>query len=57
MHKVQANNGMFLLPAEIGAPGSLEECHGVIEMTMHCQLEDLMLDAGVVIIRTGLPGE
>jgi hypothetical protein len=39
----------LLLPAEHSAPGSLEECHGVIAMTMYCQLDGLMLDAGVVI--------
>jgi hypothetical protein len=48
---------MLLLPVEHSAPGSLEECHGVIAMTMYCQLESLMLDAGVVITPPGLPGE
>ena len=32
--KVKANNGMLLLPAEHCAPGFLEECHGVIAMTV-----------------------
>jgi hypothetical protein len=27
----------------------MEECHGVIAMTINCQLESLMLDVGVVI--------
>jgi len=48
---------MLLLPAEHSAPGSLEECHGMIAMTMYCQLEGVMLDAGVVITPPGLPGE
>ena len=38
---------MLLLPVEHSAPGSLEECHGVIAMTMDCQLESLLLNAGV----------
>jgi len=46
---------MLLLPAEHSAPGSLEECHGVIAMTMYCQLDGLMLDAGVVITPLGCP--
>jgi len=29
----------------------------VIVMTMYCQLEDLMLDVGVVVTPPGLPGE
>jgi len=37
--KVKANKGMLLLPAEHSAPGSLEECHGMIAMTMYCQLQ------------------
>jgi hypothetical protein len=43
---------MLVLPVEHSAPGSLEECHGVIAMTMYCQQESLMLDAGVVITPT-----
>jgi len=35
----------------------VEECHGVIVMTMYCQLEGLMLDVGVVVTPPGLPGE
>jgi hypothetical protein len=57
LRKVKANKGMLLLPAEHSAPGSLEECHEVIAMAMYCQLEGLMLDAGVVITPPGLPGE
>jgi len=48
---------MLLLPAEHSAPGSLEECHGVIAINMYCQVESLMLDSGVVITPPGLPGE
>ena len=57
LHKVKAHKEMLLLPAEHSAPGSLEECHGVIAMTMYCQLESLMLNEGVVITPPGLPGE
>ena len=53
LRKVKANKEMLLLPAEHSAPGSLEECDGVIAMTMYCQLESLMLDAGVVITPPG----
>jgi len=49
LHKVKAQKEMLLLPVEHSASGSPEECHGVIAMTMYCQLESLMLDAGVVI--------
>jgi hypothetical protein len=50
---------MLLLRAEHSAPGFMEECHGVIAMTMNCQLESLMLDVGVVITAPppGLPEE
>jgi len=48
---------MLLLPGEHSAPASLEECHGVIAMTMYCQLESLILDVGVVITPPGLAGE
>jgi len=48
---------MLLLPAEHSAPGSLEECHGVNAMTMNCQLEGFVLDAGVGITPPGLLGE
>jgi len=57
LHKVKANKGMLLLPAEYSAPGSLEECHRVIAMTTYCQLEGLVLDAGEVITPPALPGE
>ena len=60
LHKVKAHKQMLLLPAEHSGPGSLEECHGVIAMTMYCQLESLILDTGVVITPpplSGLPGE
>jgi len=30
---VKAHKEMLLLPAEQSAPGSLEECHGLIAMT------------------------
>jgi hypothetical protein len=53
MHKVKAHKEMLLLPVEHSAPGSLEECHGVIAMTIYCQLESSMLDAGVVITPPG----
>jgi len=46
---VRANKEMLLLPAEHSAPGSVEECHGAIAFAMTCDLERLMLDAGVVI--------
>jgi len=49
LRKVNAHKKMLLLPAEHSAPGSLEECHGVIAMTLYCQLERLMLDTGVDI--------
>jgi hypothetical protein len=45
------------LPAEHITPGSLEECHVVIAITMPRQLESLILDAGVVITPPRLPGE
>ena len=57
LHTVKAHKEMLLLPAEHGAPGSLKECHRVIAMTMDCQLESLMLEAGVVINPPGLPGD
>jgi len=34
LRKIKANKGMLLLPPEHSAPGSLEECHGVIAMTV-----------------------
>jgi len=40
---------MLLLAAEHSAPGSLEECHAVIPMTMDCQQKGLMLNVGAVI--------
>jgi len=49
--------GMLLLPAEHGAPGSLEECHGMIAITMYCELEGLMVDVRVLITPPGLLGE
>jgi hypothetical protein len=48
---------MLLLPVEYSVPGSLEECHGVISMSMYRQLEGLILDVGVVNTPTGLPKE
>jgi hypothetical protein len=47
---------MLLLPPEHSAPGSLEECHEVVAMAMYCQLEGLMLDAGVVITHPRVAG-
>jgi len=55
--KVKAHKQMLLLPAEHSAPGSLEECHRVIGMTMYCQQESLMFEADVVIAHPALPGE
>jgi len=57
LHKVKSTKEMVLLPAEHSASGSQEECHGVIAMTMYCQLESVMLDASVVITPTRLPAE
>ena len=57
LHKAKAHKEMLLFPTEHSAPGSLEECHGVIAMTMYCELDSLMLDAGVVITLPKLPGE
>jgi hypothetical protein len=56
LHKVKAYKEILLLPAEHSAPGSREKCHRVIAMTMDCQVESLMLDAGVVITAPRLPG-
>jgi hypothetical protein len=57
LREVKPNEGMLLLPYEHSALGSLEECHGVIAMTMDCQLEGSMLDAGVVITPHRVSGE
>jgi hypothetical protein len=48
---------MLLLPVEHSAPGSLDESHRVIAMTMCCQLDSLMFDAGEVSTPSGLPCE
>lgn len=34
LQNVKAYKAMLLIPAEHGAPGSLEVCHGVIALTM-----------------------
>ena len=57
LRKAKADKGMLLVPAVLSAPGSLEECHGVIAMTIHCQLEGLVLDVGVFITPPRMPGE
>ena len=57
LYKVKADMEMLLLSAEHSAPGSLEKCHGVIAMTLYCQLERSMLDVGVAITLPRLPGE
>jgi hypothetical protein len=49
LRNVKAHEQILLLPAEYSGPGSQEECHGVMTMTMRCQLASLMLDEGVVI--------
>jgi len=53
LHKVKANKDMLLLPAEHSAYGSLKGCHRVIAMTMYCQGESVMMDAGVIITPPG----
>jgi hypothetical protein len=39
LHKVKAHKEMLLLPAELIDPGSMEQYHGVIAMTMYRQVE------------------
>lgn len=47
---------MLLLPAEHCALAFLDEGHGLIAITMYCQLEDIILDMSVVITPYGFPG-
>ena len=55
--KVQTNQGMLLLPAKHSTPGTLEECLGVIGISMYCLMVGLILDVGVGITFQVLPGE
>jgi hypothetical protein len=57
LHEVKAIEKMMHVPAEGRATGFLDEGHGLIAILRHCQLEDIILDIGVVITPYGLPGD
>lgn len=57
LRKVSASLEILLLHAKHSAPGSLEDCHGMIAMTKYSELEGLMVNVKVLLTPPGLLGE